>query len=108
MITATFKLGGEQQSVKIEGNNLLFLDNSSGMVSPIEGIRLSHVGVLKEHPDLEENDDWRNIAIERLKEHVKKLNTEMEKINYVKDELTKFGYEPLFFQRAGFRVRRFE
>ena len=53
------------------------------------------------------NEDWRKEAINRLKEHIKKMNSEMEAMNYIKDELTKQGYTALFLQRAGFRPQRF-
>lgn len=78
------------------------------MVAPIEGIKLSRSGVIKEHPDLEDNEDWRKIAIERLKDYMKKLDSEEEKLDYVKEELTKYGYKALFYQVKGWRVRRFK
>ena len=78
------------------------------LFSDIEGIRLSKNGVLKEFPDLENNEDWRKEAINRLKEHMNKMETEREKIDYVKKELEKFGYTALFFQRAGFRPEKFK
>jgi len=108
MITATFKLAGQQVSIKIEGNSLSFFDVNTGMVSTIEGLKLSKSGVIKEHPDLEDNEDWRKIAIKRLKEYMKKIKTEMEKIIYVKDELRKSGYSPLFYQKKGWRVKKFK
>ena len=46
-------------------------------------------------------------TIERLKKHVKELKSETRKINYIKDELSKHGYTPLFKQRAGFRPQKF-
>lgn len=106
MIQGTFRLGGETVAIIVDGNNLLFVDDS-GSTTTIQGLRLNYDGVIKEHPDLEENEDWRLEAIKRLKEYIKKKSTEMEKINYVKDELNKFGYEPLFYQRAGHRPQKF-
>jgi len=108
MITATFKIGGDTISVKVEKNNLFFFDVGTGQVSTLEGLRMSKAGVLKEHPDLKGNIGWKKIATERLKEHVKKIKTEMEKIIYVKNELKKFGYEPLFYAKQGFRTKKFE
>lgn len=84
----------------------MFLD-SNGTLSTIEGVRISKGGVLKEFPELRDNSDWKKIAIERLKEKIKSYKTEMEQITYVKDELTKWGYEALFLQRAGFRAQHF-
>lgn len=108
IINATFKLAGDVVSIKVEGNSLFFFDVGSGQIAPLEGLRMSKAGVLKEHPDLENNPDWRKIAIERLKEHMKKKETEMDKIIYVKEELTKFGYEPLNYSKKGFRPRKFK
>ena len=107
MINATFKLGGELVSVKVENNNLYFFDIGSGLIAPIEGLKLNRNGVIKEHPDLENNPNWKLIAIKRLKKHLKTKKTEMNKILYVKDELIKFGYEPLNYAKAGFRPQKF-
>jgi len=108
MINATFKLAGELISIKVEGNNLGFFDVGTGLMTTIEGLRLSKAGVLKEHPDLKDNPDWRKIAIDRLKEHMKTYNSEMEKMKYIKEELNKFGYEDLMLTRAGFRPEKFK
>ncbi len=80
----------------------------SGQITTLEGLRFSKVGVLKEFPDLKDNPDWKIKAINRLKEHMKNKKTEMEKMLYVKEELNKFGYECLFYQRAGHRQKKFE
>jgi hypothetical protein len=85
----------------------MFQDVGTGMITSVEGLRLSKAGVLKEHPDLKDNPDWKKIAINRLKDHVKSFKNEMNKLNYVKDELNKFGYDALFYQRAGFRPKKF-
>lgn len=92
----------------IRGNELLFYDTHSQMTTTIEGIRLSKAGVLKEFPDLKDDYDWKKKTIERFKEHIRTLKTEMEKVNYVKDELVKHGYTPLYYQRAGFREKKFK
>lgn len=107
MIKGLFKLAGDIQEVIIKGNELLFFDINSGMMTTIEGLRLSKAGSIKEFPDLKEDEEWRKKTIERLKQKMKSLNTETEKMEYVKGELTKFGYEPLHYQRAGFRPQKF-
>lgn len=107
MINATFRIGGDMISIKVEGNNLFFFDVGTGQISTLEGIRFSKAGVLKEHPDLKDNPEWKKIAMERLKEHIKKFKTEMERIFYIKDELVKFGYEPLSYAKKGFRHKKF-
>ena len=108
MIKGLFKLGGEMIEVIIKGNELMFMDISTGMITSINGIRFSKAGVLKEFPDLKDNPDWKIKAINRLKEHMKNKKTEMEKMLYVKKELNKFGYEALHYQRAGHRLKKFE
>ena len=108
MIEATFRLRGEVIEVIVRGTELLFYDISSQLTSVIEGLRLNKAGVIKEFPDLENNPEWKKIAIQRLKDYIKKLKTEMERIIYVKNELEQHGYEPLYLQRAGFRPQKFK
>ena len=108
MINAAFKLGGDMMQIKVEGNNLGFFDVGSGQLTTLEGIRFSKPGVIKEFPDLKDNDDWKRKAIDRLKEHMKNKKTEMDKMLYIKDELKKFGYEPLYYQKAGHRNQKFK
>lgn len=106
MIKTTFKLGGEVIEVIVDKTNLMFADAATGTITTIEGLKLSRPGVLKEHPDLEGDDEWKKKAMERLKEHIKKLQGEAKKTDYIIQELTKFGYEGLFKQRAGFRPEK--
>jgi hypothetical protein len=106
MISGTFRLAGEIVNVIVKGNELLFLD-SSGTITTIEGLKLDKTGTLREFPDLKDDDEWKRKAIDRLKEHIKKMKTEKEAIYYVKEELEKFGYASLFKQQAGFRPQRF-
>ena len=102
MIKGTFEFAKERADVIVDGNNLLFYD-SNGMMTTIDGLRIDKTGVIKEFPDLENDDDWKKKAIERLKEHIKEIKTETETLDYVKEELEKFGWVPLYKQRAGHR-----
>lgn len=104
MIRGRFRLGGEITEVIIRGNSLMFVHD--GTMTTIEGIKLSKPGCIKQFPDLKNNPDWNKIAKERFKKYIKKFKTEIEKINYVKKELTKHGYEPMDYQIAGFRPRK--
>src|SRR6056297_92695 len=106
MIKGTFKIGGDLIDVVVKQNNLFFWDSNTQMTTTIEGLKLSKAGVIKEHPDLENDEEWKKKAIDRLKEHIKKFNTEDEKLNYIKSELTKHGYEPKFKQKAGWRTTK--
>ena len=106
MIKSTFRLGGENQEVIVRGNELLFFDISSGVMTTLDGLRLSKSGSLKEFPDLKNDDEWKKKTIKRLKEKMKSFNMETEKMEYVKGELEKFGYKSLFYQRGGFRPKK--
>lgn len=108
MWKGTFKIGGEVIEVVIKGNELYFYDTSSRMTTTLEGLKISKAGVLIEFPDLKDDKEWKAKAVERFKEHLKTIKIEEEKLNYVKDELIKHGYEPLFKQRGGHRPKKFE
>jgi len=103
LIKGTFKGIVGYVEVIIKGNNLLFFDVSTGQITTPEGLKFDKTGVIKEFPDLKDNDDWKKEAIKRLKTHMKKYTSEIEKLNYIKKELEKFGNEPLYYQRAGWR-----
>ncbi len=85
----------------------MFAD-TSGQITTIEGLKLNYAGVIKEHPDLKDNDDWRKEATKRLKKHMKNLTSEKAKMEYIKDELTKHGYDAMYYQRAGHRPTKFK
>ena len=108
MIKGSFRLGGDVIEVIIKGNELLFFDISSGLVTTIQGLKFSKSGVLKQFPDLKNEKEWKQIAMDRLKNHMKNLKTENDKMEYIKKELKDFGYEPLYKQRGGFRPQRFK
>lgn len=105
MIQAQFRIGGDIIVAIVDGNNVMFGD-ADGQMTTIEGLKLSKGGVIKEFPDLENNDEWRKIVIERFKEKIKTFTSEIDKINYIKEDLIKFGYEPLFYQQAGHRPKK--
>jgi hypothetical protein len=66
-IRSVFRLGGEIVNIIVDGNNLMFL-NDEGTITTVEGLRISKGGAMEEFPDLEGNEDWRKITLERLKE----------------------------------------
>jgi len=106
MIELNLLFNNEVIDVKISGNSILFGKSSNkGYLAPIEKLKLSHSGVLKEFPDLEGNDNWRETAIQRFKDKIKTMNSEIETAKYVVNDLAKFGYKPLKITRAGFRSR---
>ena len=101
-----FKFGSDIMEVVVDDTNLIFL-NSEGTASTIQGLKIQREGVIKEFPDLKDNENWKEEAIKRFKKYIKKMKTMDERIEYVKDELTKFGYDALYKQRAGHRPQKF-
>lgn len=104
MIGIIASLAGEIIEVRLAGSNLMFRVGQSPGFAPIEGIRLSKEGCIKEHPDLKDRLDWREESIKRLKEKLSSFRTEDEAMDYVILELKKLGYEILYKQKPGFRV----
>jgi len=107
LLKGTFQFGQDIIEVVIDGNNIMFMDVSNGMITTPEGLRISKSGVSKEFPDLKDDEEWKKKAIERLKEHIKTFDTADKKLNYIKNELVKYGYTPLFKQLAGWRPKKF-
>ncbi len=102
-----FEFGSEIIEVRIIGTNCLFKTKDFGGASyPIDNLRLEKTGVIKEFPDLKDKDDWREQAIKRFKEKLKNMKTEQERIDYVKEDLKKYGYRPKYIQRDGHRVQK--
>lgn len=106
-IGTLFEFGSEVIEVRIEGNNCLFRTKDYGGAShPIDNLTLQKTGVIKEFPDLKDNKDWRKEAIKRFKQKLKNYKTEKQRMEYVKEDLKKFGYKPIIEQRDGFRPRK--
>jgi len=104
MIGVIFQFVNDVIEVRIDRNNCLFRTGQyGGAFVPLDGLKLDKNGVIKEHPDLKDRKDWREISIKRFKEHIKKMESETQKANYVISELSKCGYSPQYFQRAGHR-----
>ena len=98
-----FTRGIELVEVRINGSDLNFRTDDYQSFVTIDSLKLSKQGVLKEHPDLADVSNWREVAIQRLKEKVKGMSDEKERINYVIKELKQQGYTPKFLQKSGFR-----
>lgn len=106
MIQVLFELGGTRVGVEIEGESVIFFDYQSLLKSPLEGLKLSYEGTIKEFPDLKDNPEWRSIATQRFKDHVKSLENEDKRCEYVISELKKIGYKPLYKHKKGFRIEK--
>lgn len=104
MIELMLRLGNEIVLVRIQGNRVEFGNTAQGaMMSSIGGMRLSKVGVLKEFPDLEEDVDWRIKAVNRFIEKIRSFESEEAIASYIITDLKKFGYFPMYRQKAGMR-----
>ncbi|HDK42725.1 MAG TPA: hypothetical protein ENG87_05055 [Candidatus Pacearchaeota archaeon] len=106
MIGIIFQFGTEIIEVKVQGVNVLFRASQFTNFADIDGIKLNKVGVLKEFPDLKDSKDWQIIARKRFKDKIKTMKTERERVDYIIEDLTKFGYKWLYKQRAGFRPEK--
>lgn len=105
-----FEFGTELIGIQINGKKMLFCKLQGGYCryAPIEGLKLSIAGILKEFPDLKNKpkEEMRKIAIKRFKTHVETLKTEEDRQEYLKNDLAKHGYKLRYVKRAGFRKQR--
>jgi len=110
MMILTFRLANNYIRVKIDGHNVTFSNHYSNFINfyPIESLKFSREGILKEHPDLKklEFGQMKEIAIQRLKEHILNLGGEIEIKNYLVEELNPHGYHLQLIERSGFRPQR--
>ena len=97
------QFGSETIEVRIEETSVYFRTSQIGQFATIDGLKLDKAGVMKEFPDLKGKDNWKDEAIKRFKETIKNMNSETERAKYVIDDLTKFGYKPLYIQKKGHR-----
>ena len=103
MIGIIFQFGTEVVEVRVKDNNVFFRSGSP-QFADIDGIKLDKVGVLKEHPDLEDKEDWRKQARDRFKQKIKQMKDENEQVKYIIEDLSKYGYIAKFIQKQGFRA----
>lgn len=102
-----FRLATETIAVKIQGTNVYFFTEQTGFrqAAPLEALKLSPHGIIKEHPDLKDKPlgEMREEAIRRLKRHLRTLGTESKIADYLIDDLGKFGWILTKRSRDGFR-----
>lgn len=95
----TFEFGNEVIIVRIKGHNVLFSTSQTNFQNfyPIEGLKLSKDGILKEHPDLKNlsDDEIRKEGIRRFKKKIVDLGGENEIKDYIVNELSSIGYSLL-------------
>lgn len=106
MITIFFEFSNEYILVTIKGNKVTFANTQFGAKETgIEGLRLSREGVIKEFPDLEGKDNWKDEAIKRFKKKINSFSTESQIAEYLITDLKNHGYFPKKIQREGFRPK---
>lgn len=110
MIGVIFDFIGEIVEVRVNNTNVLFRSAKQlgGAFATIDGLKLDRKGVEKEHPDLKDRDDWKEETIKRFKQKIQNMKTEKERINYIIEDLKKYGYIPLKYQVHGFRVLNYK
>lgn len=102
MIGVIFQQGMDFFRVNIRGNSIIFSDGLKE--TNLGGLKLNYSGVIKEFPDLKNDDNWKHKAIERFKEKIKSFKTEEEKADYIIRDLKKFGFIPKYKQKQGHRI----
>lgn len=103
VVDIIFLFGGEHIFVRVQDCNVFFRTQQSMVYATIDGLKLDKVGVIKEHPDLKDREDWKLEAINRFKIKMKELKTENERAKYVIKDLSNSNYIPQYLQVGGFR-----
>jgi len=103
----TFVFADTIVKVKIDGHSVTFANADSNYLQfvPINCLRLTEEGILKEHPDLKDKPfgEMKKIAIERFKKFVSLLSNEETIKDYVIKELQNSGYKLKLVEKNGFR-----
>ena len=104
MIDLIFHHSSEVVIVRINGHSVTFGSTIFGAkMADISGLRLDFNGTIREFPDLKDDLEWREKAIERFKEHIKELKDEDKIADYIVYELRNKGYSPKLKQVKVFR-----
>lgn len=87
-------------------NHLIVMSNGVPMYTTLEGINWNPAGIVMEFPDLKGKpiDEIKREGIRRFKNHISKIATEQELVNYLKEDLAKHGYRLFQIQKKGFRT----
>lgn len=109
MIDLIFYQASEIIIVRIKGNAITFGSTTYGAkMADISGLKLDFQGTIREFPDLEKDLEWREKAIKRFKDHIRKLKSEEEIADYIIKELRTKGYTPKLKQVAGHRPKKIQ
>ena len=106
MIGVIFQYLDELIEVRVDGKSIFFRDHPNHPFVPFENLRLNQDGVIKEFPQLKDNENWRKEAIELFRIKLMSMRNEDEIVKYIIEDLSKWGYVPLFKQKAGFRPEK--
>ena len=106
MIGIVFVLGSETVEVRVHGSNVYFRTAQLNQFTDIGGLKLDKTGAIKEFPDLKDSKDWKEEVIKRFKEKIKNMKTETERVKYVIEDLSKYGYVGKYIQKSGYRPIR--
>jgi len=107
MIGVIFEFGTEIVEVRVQGEHAYFRTSASPNFGTIDGLKLDKSGVIKEFPDLKDDIEWQRKARERFKDKIRSIPTEDGRMKYIIEDLSKFGYTPMYIQKQGFRPRKF-
>lgn len=103
-IKLMFGLANEKILVTIDDKQVKFANTQFGaQETTIDGLQLSYEGVVKQHPDLKDVSNWREVAVKRFKQKISKMKNEEEISKYLIKDLSKFGYVPEQKQKNGHR-----
>jgi len=109
MIDLIFQKGIQIIDIKINGSNLTFAEVKGQMLyfAPIDRLNWNLACVIDKWPDLKDknNEEVKAIAIQRFKEHLKTFKTEIDIIQYLKEDLKPHGYILKLIKRKGYRPK---
>ena len=107
MIELLLKHGSEYVIVIIRGTDVQFGNTAFGaQMASIDGLNFSKQGVIKEFPDLKDDEEWKLKAIDRFKQNIKKMKNEEEISEYIMNDLKNHGYLPMKIKKEGFRAKK--
>ena len=110
MIIIYLQLVSNIFAIKVENKTVGFQEvkslNNYSLFYPIEKLKLSVGGIIKEFPELKDKEpkEIREEGIKRLKEKLLYFNNEIEIAKYIVEDLRKHGYELKAYHKKGFRM----
>ena len=106
MIGGIFQVGADIIEIRVHNNFVYFRDKNNSQFGSIDNLKLNKGGVVKEFPDLKDDKDWEEKARDRFREKINSLKTEEDRMKYIIEDLSKFGYVLKYIQKQGHRPRK--